>query len=164
MIATFNGLLVDGIPTDEQGLRELLKFDEELQNNDKDTSKKSESEEVYSKSIDTQQVTPPIRTSLRLQLKEDYKVIINIHSFNRTSTDSPRSEMTTPKIKTMIRCRNCEKVKRKCERSEFGGVCYYCIKKIDEINKSHRTRIDKKRRVKAIKDECLRVRIRNFKK
>ena len=71
--------------------------------------------------------------------------------------------MTTPKIKTMIRCSNCEKIKRKCERSEPGAVCYYCMKKIDEIKKSHRTRSDKKRRIKAIKDECLRVRIKNFK-
>ena len=35
MIATYNGWLVDGIPIDEQGLRELRKFDEELQKNKK---------------------------------------------------------------------------------------------------------------------------------
>ena len=129
--ATFNGLLVDGIPTDEQGLRELRKFDEELQNIDEDTSK-SKSEDVHLEPSHThKQVTIPIikRSSLRLQLKEVhkvhkvYKVKVNIPSFNKLSTDSPRSQMTTPKIKIRIRCSNCEKRRKICERSEPSSIC-----------------------------------------
>ena len=161
-VFTFAGLDVDGIPTYEQGLRDLRRFDEELQNIDDsirlvDTSK-SKSEDVHLEpSYTHKQVTKPIikRSSLRLQLKKVHKVKINIPSSNRLSTDSPRSQMTTPKIKIMIRCSNCEKRRKRCERTEPGSVCNLCMKNICEIENLHRTQSDKKGVLKLLKMNAL---------